>query len=236
MYKVPKELTHNNENLYLYPSEVSKLGEIVYNGLIDNLPSLKLLNKYLDELITILLKLNSPIIWITPAGLKISLSNIKFKKERTTSSLIPYGKPVTISIPTNKLNTRKIKTSFMPNLVHSLDASNIHLMCRNLTGIPIYTIHDCFASTANNMSIIEDKVKTSFIEIYFKDGNYLEKMHRNLIDQIKSYNNTVIKDGNEYIKIGNVLYKLPQIPEAFINKEVLNTFIHGIRKSKFFIS
>ena len=176
MYKVPKELTHNNECLYLYPSEVSKLGEIVYNGLIDNLPSLKLLNKYLDDLITILLKLNSPIIWITPAGLKISLSNIKFKKERTTSSLIPYGKPVTISIPTNKLNTRKIKTSFMPNLVHSLDASNIHLMCKNLTGIPIYTIHDCFASTCNNMSIIENKVKTSFIEIYFKDGNYLEKM------------------------------------------------------------
>ena len=47
--------------------------------------------KYLDGLITILLKLNSPIIWITPAGLKISwlASNIKFKKERTTSSLIP---------------------------------------------------------------------------------------------------------------------------------------------------
>ena len=86
------------------------------------------------------------------------------------------------------------------------------------------------------MSIIENKVKTSFIEIYFKDGNYLEKMHRNLIDQIKSYNNTVIKDGIEYIEISNVLYKLPQIPEAFINKEVLNTFIDGIRKSKFFIS
>ena len=27
--KVPKELTFNNECLYLYPSEVSKLGEIV---------------------------------------------------------------------------------------------------------------------------------------------------------------------------------------------------------------
>ena len=51
---------------------------------------------------------------------------------------------------------------------------------QKLSGIPIYTIHDCFASTANNMSIIEYKVKTSFIEIYFKDGNYLEKMHNHL--------------------------------------------------------
>ena len=124
----------------------------------------------------------------------------------------------------------------MPNLVHSLDASNIHLMCQNLSGIPIYTIHDCFASTANNMSIIEYKVKTSFIEIYFKDGNYLEKMHNHLIEQIKSYNNTIIKDGNEYIEINNVDYLLPKIPEAFINNDVLNIFIDGIRRSKFFIS
>ena len=215
---------------------MNTLGEIAYNGLLNNLPSLRTLSEYLDLLLTILLKLDLPVIWITPSGLKISLSNLKFNKERTRSSLIPFGKPVTISIPTNKLNTRKIKTSFMPNLVHSLDASNIHLMCKNLSGIPIYTIHDCFASTANNMSIIEDKVKTSFIEIYFKDGNYLEKMHKHLIEQIKSYNNTIIKDGNEYIEINNVDYLLPKIPEAFINNDVLNIFIDGIRRSKFFIS
>ena len=80
-------------------------------------------------------------------------------------------------------------------------------MCKNLTGIPIYTIHDCFASTSNNMSIIENNVKTSFIEIYFKEGNYLEKMHKHLIVKIKSYNNTIIKEDNEYIEIDIVLYK-----------------------------
>lgn len=93
MYKVPLELTKNNKSMLLYPSEVNKLGEIVYNGLIDNLPSLKLLNKYLDDLISILLKLNSPIVWITPAGLKISLSNIKFhpiKKEQA----LPWANPI----------------------------------------------------------------------------------------------------------------------------------------------
>jgi len=95
----------------LYPSELNKLGEIVFKWLIDNLPLLNLLNNYLDNLLTILLKLDRPIIWITPAGLKFYLSNIKFKKERTTSSLIlyAYGKPVTISIPTNKFNINKFK-------------------------------------------------------------------------------------------------------------------------------
>jgi DNA-directed RNA polymerase len=238
-YKVPAELTKNNENIYLYPSELFKLGELVYNTLINNLPSLKVLTNYLDELLTILIKLDSPIIWITPAGLKISLSNIQFKKERTTSSLIPYGKPVTISIPTNKLNSRKIKTSFMPNLIHSLDASNIHLLCKNLKDIPLYTIHDCFASTANNMEIIENKVKITFIEIYFADSNYLEKMHKNLIDQIKSYidkDDIQIINTEEYINIDKKLYKLPILPEAFINKKIMNTFIEGIMRSKYFIS
>jgi len=75
-------------------------------------------------------------------GLKINLVQL-IKKIRSTSSLIPFGKPVTISIPTNKLNTRKIKTSFMPNLVHSLDASNIHILCEKLNNQPLYTIHDC---------------------------------------------------------------------------------------------
>jgi len=56
----------------------------------------------------------------------------------------------------------------MPNLIHSLDASNIHLLCEKLKDIPLYTIHDCFASTPNNMEVIEKMVKFAFIEIYFK--------------------------------------------------------------------
>jgi DNA-directed RNA polymerase len=63
----------------------------------------------------------------------------------------------------------------MPNLVHSLDASNVHLLCNNLTGQPLYTIQDCFATTPNNMEFIEHCVKDAFIKIYFSSGNYLEK-------------------------------------------------------------
>ncbi len=74
---------------------------------MENLPSLRILSDYLDKLLTIILKLNKPIVWITPPGLKIYLSNIKYNKIRTYSSLIPYGNPVTISVPTDKWNIRK---------------------------------------------------------------------------------------------------------------------------------
>jgi DNA-dependent RNA polymerase len=61
----------------------------------------------------------------------------------------------------------------MPNLIHSLDASNIHLLTLKLTGQPLYTVHDCFATTANNMSQLNKLIKEAFIQIYFTDGNYL---------------------------------------------------------------
>lgn len=237
-YKVPTEFTKtDNEIIFLYPKEIIYLAGIVFNGLINNLPSLKLLNKYIDQLLSILLKLNCPIFWITPSGLKITLSTIKFKEIRTSSTLIPFGKPVTISVPTNKLNIRKIKTSFMPNLVHSLDASNIHILSEKLTYQPLYTIHDCFATTANNMEDIERKVKASFIEIYFNNENYLEKMHISIIDQIKSFKHEIINiNGDEHIIIDNIKYVIPKLPESFTNTEIMNIFIQGIKKSKFFIS
>jgi hypothetical protein len=240
MYVVSKENTKDNTCVYLLPREIKDLGNIIYDGLIDNLPSLKILSNYLDNLINIILKLDMPVIWITPLGLKISLSTVTFKSVRTRSSLIPYGKPVTISIPTKKLNSKKIKSSFMPNLIHSLDASNIHLLCNNLKLMniqpPLYTIHDCFASTPNNMAIMENEVKKSFIEIYFKDQNYIEKMHNNLIEQIRSYKQTQIINGEEIIEIDNKVYKIPNIPQSFLNQKIVHIFIEGIKKSKFFIS
>jgi DNA-directed RNA polymerase len=84
-----------------------------------------------------------------------------------------------------------MQIGFMPNFIHSLDAANVHLLCKdleimNVEGnenkfIPLYTVHDCFASTPNNMFLIEDKVKNAFIDIYFKDEAYLIKLHNNFL-------------------------------------------------------
>ena len=83
--------------------------------LTTKLPSLKILSEYLDSLVNILLKLNIPVIWITPSGLKINLSTMKFKKVRTASKLFPNSKPVSISLPTSTLDKNKIKRSTVLN-------------------------------------------------------------------------------------------------------------------------
>ena len=237
LFKVMGEFTKDGNVAYLLPAEVNILGDTVYKGLLDNLPSLRILSDYLDAMLRILLKLDLPVIWITPSGLKISLSHLKYDNIRTSSSLVRNGGPVTISIPTEDLDTRKIKTSFMPNLVHSLDASNIHLLCNNLRGQPLYTIHDCFATTANNMSALENQVKSAFISIYFSEGNYLEKMHNSMIQQINSYVPIWGLPGdNEYVTINNKDYLVPKIPKAFTDPKLVKDFVNGLKRSKFFIS
>ena len=85
-------------------------------------------------------------------------------------------------------------TALMPNLIHSLDASSLALLTDKFFNHSsenyfsqiknIYTIHDCFASTANNMKFIVCLLKLSYISIY-TDKGYLKKFNKDIIDHIK---------------------------------------------------
>jgi DNA-directed RNA polymerase len=104
-----------------------------------------------------------------------------------------------------------------PNLIHSLDAANIHILIQKILKnknicdmnkekyINLYTIHDCFASTADTMNIIERLVRESFAELYFADKTYINIMHENFLIQIKSYTNIFTDEitGKLYIIIND---------------------------------
>jgi DNA-directed RNA polymerase len=128
----------------------------------------------------------------------------------------------------------------MPNFIHSLDASNVHILLYNLAinyTIPVYTVHDCFASTPNKMELLEKEVKEAFIDIYFKDEGFLIKTHNRIITQIKEVYDIIIIDDKEYLDMssyGTPDLLIPELPKAFQNKE-LKHFIKGLLKSKYFI-
>jgi len=153
-YTVNPDIVNNNEVLKLSNIEMGspspKFYMILYNSVYNRIPSLQVFKKYLDELINVLLKLNKPVVWTTPSGMTISLSNRKFKSYESKSLFIKKrSRSVTISLPTTSLDTRKIKRDFMPNFIHSMDASNIQLLIQRLIEISdntinLYTIHDWF--------------------------------------------------------------------------------------------
>ena len=239
---IPGWATLNDTDIYLNSSEYGKLTKYTFEVLTQDLPSLKALNNYFNSIITMLVKLNLPITWKTPAGLKLRYTNIKFNAIKTKSKLVPGGKTVTISLPTGNINLAKMKRSFMPNFIHSLDAANVHLLLMKLfdrsVNIPVYTIHDCFATSPNNMEFLNKIVKESFIDIYFKEEGYLSKLHNCIIDQIKESHDIINIDGvNFVVDIDNPNVPdliMPDLPNQFKNKE-LNSFVKGLLKSKYFI-
>jgi DNA-directed RNA polymerase len=262
-YTINPELVINNDILKLNSSEMGKLSSILYLSVFKRIPSLQVFKKYLDDLINVLLKLDKPVIWTTPTGMTISLSNRKFIKYES-KSLYLNKRGVTITLPTTSLDTRQIKRGFIPNFIHSMDASNIQLLVKRLIAknegvFNLYTIHDCFATTPDFMKTLNNEVKLAFIELYL-NFDYLDIMHNNILSQVKSFT-TIYTDTNINVDEGNDIYstktleqeKLEGEYKKFIivnNKKILipekpnlsdwnksrDIFINGIKKSLYFIS
>jgi hypothetical protein len=136
-----------------------------------------------------------------------------------------------------------------------MDSANIQLLVRNLKNkyknknINLYTIHDCFASTPDFMSILNNEVKIAFIQLYF-DSNYIETMHNSFLKQIESFT-TIFKECekiNNKTKVNYYIFyknkKLNKIEKFYIpDKQDLNNwdkqkefFIEGIKNSLYFIN
>ena len=253
--KIPGSATEHGNEIVLTPSQYGNLSKIIYQVLTIELPSLKMLTDYFNSMIDIFINLNLPISWITPAGLKISYSNIKFKSIRIKANILPTMRTSTIKLPTDSFDKLTMKRSFMPNLIHSLDAANVHLLLANIAtlNLPVYTVHDCFAGTPNNMLTMEKLVKEAFIDIYFKDEGYLLKLHKHFVESILSATdqiytkdfdtntpNTLDNEGNKTIDVmnrfTNEIISIPELPKGYTerNKD-LTSFIKGLLNSKYFI-
>lgn len=160
---------------------------------------IKKLMKYLDTIAKILIELNLFIPWGLPNGVDINQSYLSPKEIRLKP--FTYSKRTfSLIIPDDKkgYNKLKQKQAFMPNLVHSLDAASLALLIdlyfnnskyivassKNEIVKNIFTIHDCFAVTANNVENVMDLLKFVYIKIY-SESNYLRKLDKGIIDFIK---------------------------------------------------
>jgi len=98
--KISGNITYRGEDLYLSPSQFGLLTKIVYFVLTKELPSLRLLSDYFNSMMNILIKLGLTVTWITPSGLKISYTNIKFETTKVKAKILNTSKFATIKLPT----------------------------------------------------------------------------------------------------------------------------------------
>lgn len=168
-----------------------KLLYLVLNHVLNNVaPSLVLITKYLKTISKICTKANTYIPWVLPTGLIVKQSYTLSKEVRI--SPFNYSKyTFVIKTKDDKLDPRKNNRALMPNLIHSLDAASLSILIHkyfynydnNIKNI--FAIHDCFATTCNNMNFVINTLKLTYISIY-SDKAYLRELDKNMIIHIKN--------------------------------------------------
>lgn len=224
-HKENKDIVLNNYDLNILTKAIDK---IIYT----EFPKLKEFNNYLKTVAEICSFLNITITWTLPTGLNVSQYYVDSEAIRLKP--FTYKKNTfNLLVGTNKLNKRKQIRALMPNLIHSLDASSLALVVdmffkENIKDSNInnfYSIHDCFAVTANNIVNLIKYIKLVYIKIY-SDEQYLRKFDEGIINSIKlQFGINSFNDELKLIKIDNLILNYPDVELVIsgqVDKEKIN--------------
>ena len=215
------KLTTDSEH-YVNYLDIELLVKCINEVIYVNYPRIKLLSIYLRDITKILNKLDLPIIWRLPTGLKISQKYL----ERRSKQIKPFSHLNTslkLTI-TDKIKIDKLKqgTALMPNLVHSLDASTLSLLYNSLynsvdtENVNFYSVHDCYGVTAKYVGILINLLSTIYIDIY-SDKGYIQKFDQDIINHIMiSYGEEKSRYDNESrtIHLDKKKIRLPALPDG----------------------
>lgn len=175
-------------------------------------PKIKNLSQYLNDIAYICSKLEIPIPWNLPDGVEIKQSYLVKEEKKIAAFTFTKSKYTFKKYLEGKYDINHQKRAIRPNLIHSLDACVIAELCNSLKDdvMNLYTVHDCFAVTADNVPKLINKLKSVYIKLY-SSNDYLTDFDNMLKNNInKTCGDKVYQINDMYI---NIPYK-----EGFIKR------------------
>jgi len=115
--------------------------------------------------------------WVTPSGFVVHQKLMKKEVEILNLQLLGRCKLSVATEDSNEVDKLRHKAATAPNLIHSLDASLLHLSATRFDN-PIALIHDSVLCRATDMSILSSLVRETYMNLAKQD--YLT----NFADQI----------------------------------------------------
>lgn len=232
-------------DIQLTYSQLFALGKAIHSVLYEAFPDLTLLVKYLKEMNNALKKLKLATIWLSPGGLIIEQKYSHTIKRELITSIVGERHSITIKeLNKDIIDLRKQNDAIVPNVVHSFDASNIALLIKNLSSnftdnkMNLLTIHDCFATNANDVDIMVLNVKLAFIALY-SNKSFIDDYHNFILDYIKKSGYCIIEKYYKskdittfYIPTIEKKVRLPIKPSFVINKNLRSSIL----ASQYFIT
>lgn len=91
------------------------------------------------------------------------------------------------TVSEDKYGKNKQIRAFMPNLIHSLDASSLCLLYIRFSiqfeNAQFFAIHDCFATTFDKVSALKTLLTPAYVDLS-TDEHYLIKLDKDLINNL----------------------------------------------------
>lgn len=220
-YKIKSDfIDHSLKDVVVFKlKDINNISQVLYNVLFNTFPSLVNVVEYLKNMNKLLKELGSDlgIIWKTPGGLIVEQKYVQFDVDTVTTSILGRKKSISLKKPKDSLDLRKQNHGIIPNLIHSLDASNISILVNKLiednNHINILTIHDCFATNANYIEDLMYRIKLAFLSIY---GNkeYLINFHEYILEFMNNKGFILTKDKQYVINSKGKNLKIPDLPKS----------------------
>ena len=110
--------------------------------------------------------------WITPSGFVVTQKLMKKQVEVISLQLLGRCEIAVATGDTDKVDLLHHKNATAPNLIHSLDASLLHLAALRFKA-PIALIHDSVLCRATDMSTLSSLVRETYMHL-FAEHDYLK--------------------------------------------------------------
>lgn len=190
-------------------------------------------------------KLNLPVPWTLPSGVLIQ-SGYKQTAVEEFKPFVGEKRSFKYRSVTEHFDIKKMQYSLMPNFIHSLDGCAIALLykflleanfsmydyeqyCSHFSGrnhsVNLFTIHDCFGTTADKAELLLAGIRQAYIELYF-NSNYLETFHATILSTLKNYFKEKNYDAvNNRFEISTsqqgetLVYEVPDIQKVLVHSK-----------------
>ena len=120
-----------------------------------------------DEVSKAISRGESELTWVTPSGFIVKQKLMKKRIERLTLQLLGECRLHVATDDTDEVDKARHKAATAPNLIHSLDASLLHLATIRFKH-PIALIHDSVLCRATDMSILSTLVRETYMQLFAK--------------------------------------------------------------------
>ena len=121
--------------------------------------------------------------WVTPSGFIVHQRIMKKEVERLQLQLLGKCEVQVATDDTNEVDRARHKAATAPNLIHSLDASLLHLSVQRFDS-PIALIHDSVLCRATDMSLLSTIVRETYMDLFAKQ-DYLTDFARQIMAETK---------------------------------------------------